>query len=175
MGPVSFCLGGWLEIGAKLVRRTRRRRRRGRGEAALGCVTRDIKSNLCSLSATPPSPPSARSPLLSSFFLLLLFLSRVYIISFRVSCASFLGRHRRHLHGLEPLPPLLAPFSPLLAPVITATREEEEEEEEEVEEEESEKKRKDKEEIALEPAFLSLLLLSLLLFDSCAALVASEG
>lgn len=28
MGPVSFCLGGWLEIGAKLVRRTRRRRRR---------------------------------------------------------------------------------------------------------------------------------------------------
>ena len=173
MGPVSFCLGGWLEIGAKLVRRTRRRRR-GRGEAALGCVTRDIKSNLCSLSATPPSPPSARSPLLSFFFLLLLFLSRVYIISFRVSCASFLGRHRRHLHGLEPLP-LLAPLSPLLVPVITATREEEEEEEEEVEEEESEKKRKDKEEIALEPAFLSLLLLSLLLLDSCAALVASEG
>lgn len=41
-GSVSFCLGGCLEIGAKLVRR------RGEALAALSCVTRDIKSNLCS-------------------------------------------------------------------------------------------------------------------------------
>lgn len=75
-------------------------------------MTRDIKSNLCSLSATPPPRD--------------LFSSPFYIISFRVSCASFLGRHRRHLHGLERRTLPLS-LSPLLAPVITATREEEEE------------------------------------------------
>lgn len=66
-GSVSFFTErSCLEIGAKLVRRRPKEWARGRKSkrearhrafSALGCVTRDIKSNLCSLHGAPLDSP----------------------------------------------------------------------------------------------------------------------